>query len=80
MEKLEQCFRGINDCTLWDQVLGDHFYHLVEFLVTTSPHGVTQDSCKFVFRKMEVDSIGFLIKEESFTPLAATVEDIRQFS
>ena len=52
---------------------------MVEFLVLTFSHGITQNPTKFVFGKKEVEFIGFQIMEDGFAPCAATVEAIRQF-
>ena len=79
MEKLERWVRCIDDCALWYQEFRDHFFHVVEFLVFISSHGITQNPHKFVFRKKEVEFIGFQIREDGFAPCAATVEAIRQF-
>ena len=73
MEKLEHWVRGIDDCTLWDQEFGDHFYLVVEFLVVTSSHGITQNPIKFLFGK-EVEFIEFQIREDGIPLCAATVE------
>ena len=52
---------------------------LQDFLVLTSSHGIKQNTTKFVCMKKDVEFIGFQIREDSFTPCAATVEAIRQF-
>ena len=52
---------------------------MVEFLILTSSHGITQNPTKFVFGKNEVEFVGFQIREDGFTPCAATVEAIKQF-
>ena len=79
MKKLERWVRFIDNCALWDPEFCDHFYHVVEFLVLTSSHGITQNPTKFVFGKKEVEFIGFQIREDGFAPCAATLEAIRQF-
>ena len=55
---------SVNNCALWDQEFGDHFYHVV----------------KFVFKKKEVEFFGFQIREDAINACAATVVAIRQFA
>ena len=52
---------------------------MVEFLVLTSSHGITQNPTKFVFRNKAVEFIEFQIREDGFAPRAATLEAISQY-
>ena len=70
--------RCLDACSMLDQDFGNHFYHVVEFMVIVSSCsiGITQNLTKFNSWHKDLEFIGFYLKSDGIMPNAAMVEAI----
>ena len=69
----------MDNCASWDFNVGDHVFHILEFLTTCGNNGVIQNPGKFQFCKKEVEFCGYRITADGIVPSPETINAIREF-
>ena len=69
----------VDDTALWDTLLKEHWWQMVDFLELVGCKGIILNPTKFQFAQKEIDFAGFHITQEDVKPLDKYLETIRTF-
>lgn len=69
----------VDDIILWDNSVGEAFYHTLDLLLLCEKHGVTLKPSKFRFSRKEVDFCSYTVGWEGFRPSDESISAIRDF-
>ena len=69
----------VDDTVLWDEILADHWWRMIDYLELMGKNGVVLNPEKFQFAQKEIDFAGFTITKSEIKPQEKFIKAIRDF-